>query len=133
MQSKRELTREDLQVVLPPCGARNALDCALWELEAKLSGIPVWQLAGVPRPKPLVTTFTLPADDPSILATKVDRLSFAKSIKLKLDGNLDVDRERMRVIRTARPDAWIGVDANQGFVAPISTLSPMLLANSRSR
>lgn len=110
------MTREDLQVVLPPCGARNALDCALWELEAKLSGIPVWQLAGVPRPKPLVTTFTLPADDPSILATKVDRLSFAKSIKLKLDGNLDVDRERMRVIRTARPDAWIGVDANQGFL-----------------
>jgi L-alanine-DL-glutamate epimerase-like enolase superfamily enzyme len=88
----------------------------LWELEAKLSGIPVWQLAGVPRPKPLVTTFTLPADDPSVLATKVDRLSFAKSIKLKLDGNLDVDRERMRVIRMARPDAWIWVDANQGFV-----------------
>src|SRR3954470_5955292 len=50
------VTREDLQVVLPPCGARNALDCALWELEAKLSGIPVWQLTAVPRPKPLVTT-----------------------------------------------------------------------------
>ena len=42
-----------------------------------------------------MTTFTLPADDPSVLVTKVDRLSFAKSIKLKLDGNLDVDRERM--------------------------------------
>jgi L-Ala-D/L-Glu epimerase len=111
------MTREDLQVVLPACGARNALDCALWELEAKLSKIPVWQLAGVPRPTPLVTTFTLPADDPSMLAEKVQRLSFAKSIKLKLDGNVDRDRERIRVIREARPDAWIAVDANQGFVA----------------
>ena len=110
------MTREDLQVVLPPSGARNALDCALWELEARLSRIPVWQLAGVPRPKPLVTTFTLPADDPSVLAKKVKRLSFAKSIKLKLDGDIDVDRERMRIVRAARPDAWIGVDANQGFV-----------------
>jgi len=111
------MTREDLQVVLPPCGARNALDCALWELEAKLSRIPVWQLAGVPNPKPLVTTFTLPADDPSALAAKVGRLSFAKAIKLKLDGNVDVDRERIRVVRSARADAWLGVDANQGFAA----------------
>lgn len=110
------MTREDLQLALPPSGARNALDCALWELEAKLSRTPVWQLAGVPRPRPLVTTFTLPADDPAILATKIDRLSFAKAIKLKLDGNVDLDRERMRVVRSARPDAWIGVDANQGFV-----------------
>ncbi len=109
------MTREELQVALPPSGARNALDCALWELEAKLSRTPVWQLAGVPRPKPLVTTFTLPADDPATLATKTDRLSFAKAIKLKLDGNVDLDRERMRVVRSARPDAWIGVDANQGF------------------
>jgi L-alanine-DL-glutamate epimerase-like enolase superfamily enzyme len=111
------LTREDLQAALPPCGARNALDCALWELEAKLSCIPVWQLASVPRPKPLITTFTLPADDPSALAEKIGRLGFAKAIKLKLDGNVDVDRERMRVVRSARPDAWLGVDANQGFVS----------------
>jgi L-alanine-DL-glutamate epimerase-like enolase superfamily enzyme len=111
------LTREDLQAALPPCGARNALDCALWELEAKLSSIPVWQLASVPRPKPLITTFTLPADDPSALAEKIGRLGFAKAIKLKLDGNVDVDRERMRVVRSARPDVWLGVDANQGFVA----------------
>jgi L-alanine-DL-glutamate epimerase-like enolase superfamily enzyme len=64
-----------------------------------------------------VTTFTLPADDPSVLADKVSRLSFAKSIKLKLDGDVDLDRERLKVVRSARPDAWIGVDANQGFVA----------------
>lgn len=127
------MTREDLQVVLPPCGARNAIDCALWDLEAKLSGIPVWELAGVQRPKALVTTFTLPADDPAVLATKVHRLSFAKSIKLKLDGNVDVDRERMMVVRSARPDAWIGVDANQGFVpADLDALANAARDNSVS-
>jgi L-alanine-DL-glutamate epimerase-like enolase superfamily enzyme len=109
------LSRDGLQQALPPCGARNALDCALWELDAGLEGSPVWKLAGVPKPRPLVTTFTLPADDPSVLALKVGRLSFAKAIKLKLDGSVDLDRERMAVVRNARPDVWLGVDANQGF------------------
>ena len=110
------LSREDLQEALPPCGARNALDCALWELDSRLQRIAVWKLAGVARPKPLITTFTLPADDPSVLALKVRRLSFAKAIKLKLDGDVDTDRERMKVVRDARPDVWLAVDANQGFV-----------------
>jgi L-Ala-D/L-Glu epimerase len=87
----------------------------LWELDSLLSGVPVWKLAGVPRPKPLITTFTLPADDPATLAVKVGRLASAKAIKLKLDGEVDLDRERMRVVREARPDAWLMVDANQGF------------------
>jgi L-alanine-DL-glutamate epimerase-like enolase superfamily enzyme len=111
------LGRDELQTRLPPGGARNALDCALWELEAKLRGMPVWQLAGVPAPKPRITTFTLPADDPSVVATKVQRLDYAKAIKLKLDGDLALDRERIRIVREARPDAWLGVDANQGFVS----------------
>ncbi len=111
------LTRVDLQKVLPSGGARNALDCALWELESRQSGTPVWRLAGVPTPVPRVTTFTLPADDPSVLAIKVERLSFAKAIKIKLDGDVDADRQRIAVVRGARPDAWLGVDANQGFVA----------------
>jgi len=109
------ITREELQHLLRPCGARNALDCAMWELESLTSGRPVWRLAGVPKPKALVTTFTLPADDPAVLAKKVERLAFAKAIKLKLDGDVDIDRERIRVVRSARPDAWLGVDANQGF------------------
>jgi L-alanine-DL-glutamate epimerase-like enolase superfamily enzyme len=109
------ITRDNLQSVLRPCGARNALDCAMWELESLAAGQPVWQLAGVARPKPLVTTFTLPADEPAVLADKVKRLAFAQAIKLKLDGDPDVDEERMRVVRAARPDAWLGVDANQGF------------------
>lgn len=110
-------TRADLQGMLPPCGARNALDCALWELDSLLSGVPVWKLAGATNPVPLVTTFTLPADDPEVLASKVKKLDFARAIKLKLDGNLDVDRERIAVVRKARPDVWLGVDANQGFSA----------------
>lgn len=111
------LSREDLQNLLPACGARNALDCALWELEAQLAEMPVWKLAGVPEPKSKITTFTLPADDPALLIAKVQRLSFAKAIKLKLDGDVATDRERITVVRLARPDAWIGVDANQGFAA----------------
>ncbi len=110
------LSRDRLQRLLPPCGARNAIDCALWELDSRLASVPVWKLAGVPQPKPLVTTFTLPADDPAILANKVEKLDFAKAIKLKLDGNADLDRERMAVVRNARPDVWLAVDANQGFV-----------------
>jgi L-alanine-DL-glutamate epimerase-like enolase superfamily enzyme len=115
-QIESGLSRDELQHLLPPCGARNALDCALWELESLLSGVPAWKLAGVPLPKPMVTTFTLPADDPAALAVKVKRLASAKAIKLKLDGDVDVDRERMRVVREARPDVWLMVDANQGFV-----------------
>jgi L-alanine-DL-glutamate epimerase-like enolase superfamily enzyme len=114
-QIESGLSRAELQQLLPPCGARNALDCALWELDSLLAGDPVWTLANVSRPKPLVTVFTLPADDPSALAVKVERLSFAKSLKLKLEGDLDVDRERISIVRRARPDAWLGVDANQGF------------------
>lgn len=110
------LSRDRLQQLLPACGARNALDCALWELDSRLANVPVWKLAGVPRPRPLVTTFTLPADDPAVLSAKVAKLAFAKAIKLKLDGNADLDRERIAVVRGARPDAWLAVDANQGFV-----------------
>jgi L-alanine-DL-glutamate epimerase-like enolase superfamily enzyme len=114
-QIEAGLNRADLQGFLGPCGARNALDCALWELEARRSNTPVWKLAAVGVPKPLITTFTLPADDPSVLKRKLGRLSFAKAIKLKLDGDIAADRERMAVVREARPDVWLSIDANQGF------------------
>ena len=73
-----------------------------------------------------VTTFTLPADDPSVLATKVDRLSFAKAIKLKLDGDLDVDRERMRVVRRLGQTRGSGWTRTRVSYPPISTRWPML-------
>jgi L-alanine-DL-glutamate epimerase-like enolase superfamily enzyme len=107
--------RSELQSLMPAGGARNALDCALWELDSWLAQEPVWSLAGVSEPRPLVTTFTLPADDPAELQEKVKQLSAAKAIKLKLEGSLDADRERIAVIRAARPDIWLSVDANQGF------------------
>lgn len=111
------LDRNALQSLLPPCGARNALDCALWDLEAKLRGTTVWALAGVPRPKPLVTVFTLPADDPPLIETRLAGLEFAQAIKLKLDGDVDADRARLEVVRAARPGVWLSVDANQGYRA----------------
>ena len=107
--------RSTLRGLLSPGGARNALDCALWELESLRAGLPVWQMAGVPRPRALVTVFTLPAEDPAFLTDRLAGMTFAKAIKLKLDGNLAADIERVRTVRRARPDAWLGVDANQGF------------------
>jgi L-alanine-DL-glutamate epimerase-like enolase superfamily enzyme len=110
-------TRHELQDLLPPCGARNALDCAMWELDARLAGQSVWSLAGVPEPRPLVTTFTLPADQPAVIAEKIKRFGSAKAIKLKLEGDIELDRERVSAVRSARPDVWLSVDANQGFAA----------------
>jgi L-alanine-DL-glutamate epimerase-like enolase superfamily enzyme len=107
--------REQLQSLLPPCGARNALDCALWALEAKLVGKPVWSLAGVAKPKPLVTVFTLPADDPAVIEKRLARLGSAKALKLKLDGDVEADRARLAAVRSIRPDPWLLVDANQGY------------------
>ncbi len=109
------LGRAELQSLLPPCGARNAIDCALWDLEAKLTATPVWTIAGVSKPKPLVTVFTLPADDPAAVEERLAGLDFAKAIKQKLDGDADADRARLAAVRSARPDVWLSVDANQGY------------------
>lgn len=109
------ITREELRSVLPPGGARNAVDCALWDLEAQEAGRPVWQLAGTAPPRPLRTTFTLGADTPDAMARKAQGYAHALSIKIKLTGDLDLDIDRVRAIRAARPDAWLGVDGNQGF------------------
>ena len=107
--------REALRAILPPGGARNAVDCALWELEAQEADEPVWALAGLDQPKLLRTTFTLGADTPDAMALKARAYDHARSIKIKLTGDLDLDIERVRAIREARPDAWLGVDGNQGF------------------
>jgi L-alanine-DL-glutamate epimerase-like enolase superfamily enzyme len=111
------IDRAQLQRTLPPGGARNALDCALWELEARQTGVPLWRLAGAPKPTPRITTFTLSADEPALFAERVGRLRSSKAIKLKLDGNIDADRERLRIVRSHYPDSWLMADANQGFTA----------------
>jgi L-alanine-DL-glutamate epimerase-like enolase superfamily enzyme len=109
------LTREELRNLLPPGGARNAVDCALWELESKRARTPAWKLACIPSPRPLLTTFTVSANDPAAMAQGAKNFAQARAIKLKLTGELDVDIERVRAVRAARPDVWLAVDANQGY------------------
>lgn len=120
------ISRAELQQALPAGGARNAADCALWELEARREGVPVWKLAGLPEPKPLLTTFTLGADDPAVMADGARAYADARALKLKLTGDLDLDIARVRAVRAARPECWIGVDANQGF--GIQELEPLIAA-----
>lgn len=123
------MTREQLQTLLPAGGARNALDCALWDIEARRSGVPVWELAGLAEPRPLRTTFTLGADDPDVMARGARDYAQARALKLKLTGDLDVDIARVQAVRTARPECWIGVDANQGFaIGDLDTLVAALVA-----
>jgi L-alanine-DL-glutamate epimerase-like enolase superfamily enzyme len=121
------IDRESLQKLLPPGGARNAVDCALWDLEARLSGLPAWKIAGLSPPVPLVTTFTLGAEDPDHMARTAAGYAGAQAIKLKLTG-APIDADRVREVRCARPDVWLGVDANQGFTpASLAELMPVLV------
>lgn len=123
-------TRAELQTLLPPGGGRNALDCAYWELEAHASGTPVWRLAGVREPRPLRTTITLGADAPQVMAASAAALTDARALKLKLTGEADLDAARVAAVRAARPDCWIGVDANQGYaVGGLPALVDMLIAH----
>jgi len=110
----RGWSREELRTALAPGGARNALDCALWDLEAKQARQPVWRLAGLSSVRPVLTMLTVGADDPGRMASYASGLKQARALKLKLLGD-DGDAERVRAVRAARPDTWISVDANQGF------------------
>jgi L-alanine-DL-glutamate epimerase-like enolase superfamily enzyme len=118
------LDRLSLQRLLPPGGARNAIDCAMWELEASRKGTPVWEMAGVGALRPLITTFTLGADEPRVMADGARKYSHARSLKLKLTGDIDADIARIRAVRSARPEVWMGVDANQGY--SISALDALM-------
>jgi L-Ala-D/L-Glu epimerase len=121
------LSRKAIQGALPPGGARNALDCAFWDLEAKLTGMPAWQRAGLEPPRPLPTTLTCHAETPEKMAQQALGHARARAIKLKLTGEA-VDAERVRAVRAVLPDVWLGVDANQGFTRPfLEKLMPVLL------
>ena len=108
-------SREELRRILPIGGARNAVDCAFWELEANRTGIAAHRLAGIEAPRALVTTFTLGADEPAKMADGARAYGSARAIKIKLTGSFELDVARVRAVREARPDVWLGVDANQGF------------------
>jgi L-alanine-DL-glutamate epimerase-like enolase superfamily enzyme len=123
---ERGITRADLLECLPPGGARNALDSALWDLEARHGGLPAWQLAGIDPPRPLLTTFTIGADDPASMADHARAFADARALKLKLTDD-DRNAERVRAVRAARPDVWMMVDANQGFTRDsLAHLLPVL-------
>jgi L-alanine-DL-glutamate epimerase-like enolase superfamily enzyme len=113
--------------MLPHGGARNALDCALWDLEAKLTGCFAWQMAELEKPRPLLTTFTCGADQPEKMAAAARGYADARAIKLKLTGD-PIDAERVRAVRETRSDVWLGIDANQGFTrASLERLMPALV------
>jgi L-Ala-D/L-Glu epimerase len=122
------LDRASLQRLLPAGGARNAVDCAMWELEASRQGRPVGELAGIGTLHPLITTFTLGADEPQKMASGALKYDHARRIKVKLTGDLDTDVARIQAVRGARPDVWIGVDANQGYcIETLKGLIPVLV------
>ena len=126
------IDRASLRALLPPGGARNALDAALWELEAQRSGAPVWRLAGLDGVRPLLTTFTVGADDPGVMADRaaayVQGPKQARAVKLKLTGDASLDAARVQAVRARCAGAWIGVDANQGYGgATLPDLIPALV------
>jgi len=121
------LDREGLQSRLPAGAARNALDCAFWDLEAKVAGKPVWELAGLPAPRPEISAFTLSLDSPEVMREKARRHAARPLLKLKLGGEGDI--ERLRAVREGAPDARIIVDANEGWDREAyARLAPVLLA-----
>jgi len=107
------ISREDLQQLLPAGGARNAVDCAMWDLECKQSGQTIWQLTGI-DPKPVTTVFTIGLESTAeAMAAKAAAAADAPILKIKLDGHQPY--EKLAAIRAARPDAELVVDANQGW------------------
>jgi len=110
------ISRAELQALLPPGGARNAVDCALWDLEAKRAGRRAWTLAGIESVKPLLTAYTLSIDTPEATGKAAAAFPNYSLLKLKLSGQDDI--ERVFAVRKARPDVDIIVDANQSWTEP---------------
>ena len=111
------MDRVALGAALPNGAARNALDCALWDLEAKRAGRRAWQLAGLEEPRPLRTVLTISLADPAAMeAATRDAVQGGRSLlKVKLGGRDGGDDERMRAVRAAAPHATLIVDANEGW------------------
>lgn len=105
--------RDALRNIMPAGAARNALDCALWDLEAKTKGQPIWQLAKLPAPKPLRTAFTLSLDTPQIMAEAARAASQYKVLKIKIGASDGLNCAKS--VMAARPDAQLIVDANEAI------------------
>jgi L-alanine-DL-glutamate epimerase-like enolase superfamily enzyme len=113
-QVEAGLGREGLQSALPPGAARNALDCALWDLEAKASGVPAHVSAGIDRLRPATTAYTISLDTPDAMAQAAAAAAHRPILKIKL-GASDGDLDRIRAVRSAAPDATLLADANEGW------------------
>jgi L-Ala-D/L-Glu epimerase / N-acetyl-D-glutamate racemase len=127
------ISRKQLQELLPPGGARNAVDCALWDLEAKRAGRRAWALAGIDSVRHLLTAYTLSVDSPEAMGKAAAAVPNYSLLKLKLSGQNDI--ERVSAVRQARPDVEIIVDANQSwserhlheFIPPLAQLGVKLI------
>jgi L-alanine-DL-glutamate epimerase-like enolase superfamily enzyme len=112
-QFQQGLDRAGLQRTMPAGAARNALDCALWDLAAKRAGQPAYALAGLPAPGPVTTAYTISLAEPSVMAQAAERAAHRALLKVKLGG--DGDPARIRAVRAAAPKATLIVDANEGW------------------
>jgi L-Ala-D/L-Glu epimerase len=114
MRSEKNLDRRRIQELLPPGAARNALDCAFWGLEAKISGKRVWELVNIPMVHFIETSFTISLDTPAAMAAAAKANANAPILKLKLGGD-DVDLARVEAVREAAPAARLFIDANESW------------------
>ena len=120
------LDRATLAEMLPAGAARNAVDCALWDLEAKRAGKPVWELAGLAAPHPEITAYTLSLDTPEAMEASARTNARRPLLKIKLGGDGDIDR--LRAVRRGAPDARIVIDANEGWdAATYAAIAPSLI------
>ncbi len=121
------LNRAELQSVLEPGAARNAVDCALWDLEAKKNGTPVWRLAGLSEPTPEITAYTLSLGTPEKMEQQAAKNASRPLLKTKLGGGIE-DIARIEAVRRGAPDSRIIVDANEGWTAEIyREMAPVLV------
>jgi len=114
IKREKSLDRHRIQQLLPAGAARNALDCALWDLEAKISGKRAWELANVLMVPKVETSFTISLDTPEKMAAAAKANPSAPILKLKLGGD-DVDLARVEAVREAAPAARLLIDANESW------------------
>lgn len=121
------LDRAALAGLLPAGAARNAVDCALWDLEAKRAGRRVWELAGLAAPGPEITAYTLSLDAPEAMREQAAKNAFRPLLKTKLGGG-EEDVARIEAVRAGAPEARIIVDANEGWTPDLyRALAPVLV------
>lgn len=112
-QLQQGLDRAGLQRAMPAGAARNALDCAFWDLAAKRAGRPAYELAGLPAPGPVTTAYTISLAEPAVMAQAAGRAAHRALLKIKLGA--DGDPARIRAVRAAAPKTTLIVDANEGW------------------